>query len=201
MDQAHREARSALDFGQILRAASGLSDRTPGMTDNQNNTYLRDAVLTATPEKLQLMLYDGAIRFSTQAREAIERKDYEESYHKLTRAQHIILEMLNGLDYSVNKELCERVASIYNFLYRKLVDACVSRDVSDIDDALKVLRIERETWQILVDKLQNSREDENRIPLDGDERADRAVPPTSYGPGQMPEDSDSDSTPRLYVEG
>ncbi len=179
----------------------GLSDRTPGMTDNQTNTYLRDAVLTATPEKLQLMLYDGAIRFSTQAREAIERKDYEESYHKLTRAQHIILEMLNGLDYDVNRALCERVASIYNFLYRKLVDACVNRDVSDIDDALKVLRIERDTWQILVDKLQSSREDDNRGSLGGDDREGHTATMDGYEPGQTPEDTDSESTPRLYVEG
>jgi len=128
------------------------------MADNQPNTYLRDAVLTATPEQLQLMLYDGAIRFSMQARDALERKDFETSYDRLTRAQHIILEMLNGLNYDVNRDLCERVASIYNFLYRKLVDASVEREIQHVDDALKVLRIERETWQMLVDKLKGVRE-------------------------------------------
>ncbi len=169
------------------------------MADNQNNTYLRDAVLTATPEKLQLMLYDGAIRFSTQAREAIERKDYEESYNKLTRAQHIILEMLNGLDYEVNQDLCERVASIYNFLYRKLVDACVGRSVSDIDDALKVLRIERETWQILVDKLQNARDEEKRNQAGHGDAPSGAS--EAQGAGSASDGSDFDSVPRLYVEG
>lgn len=166
-----------------------------GNEGGHNNTYLRDAVLTATPEKLQLMLYDGAIRFSTQAREAIERKDYEESYNKLTRAQHIILEMLNGLDYSVNEDLCERVASIYNFLYRKLVDACVGRNVSDIDDALRVLRIERETWQILVDKLQSAREDEKRTQTTGPSVAE------SHDTSGATIGADDTDTPRLCVEG
>jgi len=156
------------------------------MADNQTNTYLRDAVMTATPEQLQLMLYDGAIRFSMQARDALERKDYETSYERLTRAQHIILEMLNGLNYDVNRELCERVASIYNFLYRKLVDACVERTVEHIDDALKVLRIERETWQILVDKLKRARE--------SGELTEEA--PTPVAP-----DAESDDTPTLSVEG
>ena len=114
--------------------------------------------MTATPEQLQLMLYDGCIRFTQQARAAIESRDYETSYEKLTRAQHIILEMQNGLNYDVNRELCERIASIYNFLYRKLVDACVQRDVQAIDDALKVLRIERQTWQILVNKVNKARD-------------------------------------------
>lgn len=127
------------------------------MSDGVSNPYLRDAVLTATPEQLQLMLYDGAIRFARQGRDAIEAKDYETSFDRLTRAQNIIVEMLNGLNYDVNRELCERVASLLHFLYRKLIDASVNKDVHAIDDALKVLRTERETWQILVDKVSQAR--------------------------------------------
>ena len=134
------------------------TDRIGVMGDSGENHYLRDAVMTATPEQLQLMLYDGCIRFTQQGRDAIQRKDYETSYEKLTRAQNIILEMQNGLNYDVNRELCERVASIYGFLYRKLVDACVHRNVAAIDDALKILRMERQTWQILVDKVNRTSE-------------------------------------------
>ena len=158
------------------------------MTDNQPNTYLRDAVMTATPEQLQLMLYDGAIRFSMQARDAIERKDFETSYERLARAQQIILEMLNGLDYDVNRELCERVASIYNFLYRKLVDACVQRSTEYIDDALKVLRIERETWQLLVDKLKRARESGELVEL-------------GPAPDAGSETTEPTETPTISVEG
>ena len=128
------------------------------MATAADNPYLRDAVMTATPEQLQLMLYDGAIRFALQARDAILAKDYSTSYEKLTRTQNIISEMQAGLNYDVNPELCERVAAIYNFLFRKLVDANVNRDVDAIDDAVKVLRIERETWQIVVDKVSKVRE-------------------------------------------
>lgn len=127
-------------------------------TTGGDNNYLRGAILTATPEQLQLMLYDGAIRCCMQARDAIERKDFEASFHKLTRAQNIIQEMQNGLNYDVNRDLCERVAAIYNFLYRKLIDANVHRDLGAIDDALRVLKIERETWQLLVEKVRALRE-------------------------------------------
>ncbi len=123
------------------------------MSDSQPNQYLRDAVMTATPEQLHLMLYDGAIRYALQAKDALSAKDYETSHEKLTRAQNIIIEMQSGLRYDVNPELCGRVASIYNFLYRKLLDANIQRDTSCIDDAVKVLRVERETWQILVEKV------------------------------------------------
>ena len=142
-----------------------MTDSIGAMGETIDNPYLRDAVLTASPEQLQLMLYDGCIRFSQQARDAIEQKDHETSYEKLTRAQHIIMEMQNGLNYDVNRELCERVASIYTFLYNKLVDACVNRDVSMIDDAVKVLRIERETWQILVDKVSKAQHHAQAAPI------------------------------------
>ena len=156
-----------------MKPATPTSDTTSAMNNTTVNPYLRGAVMTASPEQLQLMLYDGAIRFALQGRDAITRKDYEGSYEKLTRAQHIILEMLNGLNYDVNPELCKRLASIYNFLYRKLVDACVKREVNDIDDALKVLRIERETWQMLVDKV-------NRV-RDGVESSDESTPAPADG--------------------
>lgn len=133
------------------------SDICAVMTTALENPYLRDAVMTATPEQLQLMLYDGAIRMALQARDAIEKKDYETSFNKLSRAQNIVLEMQNGLNYEVNRPLCQRVAAIYNFIYRKLIDANVGRSVADIDDALRVLRVERETWQILVDKVNHIR--------------------------------------------
>ena len=130
-----------------------MTDSTGDMGNAAKNPYLRDAVMTASPEQLHLMLYDGAIRFAMQGREAIEHKEHEKAYDRLTRAQHIMLEMQNGLNPDVNRELCERVAGIYSFIYRKLVDASVNRDVDAVDDAVKVLRIERETWQILVDKV------------------------------------------------
>lgn len=138
-----------------------MTDSTGEMGSTVKNPYLRDAVMTASPEQLHLMLYDGAIRFATQGREAIERKDHETAYERLTRAQHIMLEMQNGLNPEVDRELCARVAGIYSFIYRKLVDATVNRDVAAIDDALKVLRIERETWQILVDKVAKVRAQSN----------------------------------------
>ena len=139
------------------------------------NPYLRDAVMTATPEQLQLMLYDGAIRFALQGKDAIERKDFEASFEKLTKAQNIILEMQNGLNYDVNRELCKRVAAIYTFLYNKLVDANVQHDAGAVEDALRVLRIERETWQILVDKLNSvGRREDGRDQQEGSPQPQQA---------------------------
>ena len=56
------------------------------MSGGTPNSYLRNAVMTASPEQLHLMLYDGAIRFSLQARDAIEARDL--IYHAAEDLEH-----------------------------------------------------------------------------------------------------------------
>ena len=148
----HSHSAASADSFSVI-PPPGLSDDTGTMSPSTINPYLRDAVLTASPEQLQLMLYDGAIRFASQGRAGIVAKDYEKSYEKFTRAQQIVLEMHKGLNFEVNAELCRRMAALYMFIYNKLVDACVKRETQYVDDALTILRMERETWQLLVDKV------------------------------------------------
>jgi len=119
--------------------------------------YLRNAVLTATPEQLQLMLYDGAIRFASQGREAILSKNPEVCYERFSRAQKIILQLEAGLNHDVNPELCRQMAALYNFIYRRLIDASIHKDVQAADDALRILHDQRETWVLLMEKLKAER--------------------------------------------
>jgi flagellar protein FliS len=121
------------------------------------NEYLRNAVLTATPEQLLLMLYDGAIRYARQGLEGIENRDWEKAFLGFSRAQKIMLELLNSLNYDVNRELCTRVAGLYNYIYRHLVSACAERSVSAAKEALRFLEYQRETWVMLIDKLRSER--------------------------------------------
>jgi len=109
--------------------------------------------MSAPPKKLQLMLYDGAIRFCRQAQDAIKNKDIEGSYNLLTRSQNIVLEMQNGLRPEVDPVLCGRMAALYNFVYRRLVDANVNKDLEALNEALGVLEYQRETWALLLEKL------------------------------------------------
>ena len=120
---------------------------------NGVDVYKQTAITTQNKGRLILMLYDGAIKFALQGKDALEAKDYEESYEKLSRAQAIIMEMMNGLRHEVNPELCDRMAAVYNFLFRKLVDASVHKDTSCIDDAVSILRYQRETWVMLIEKV------------------------------------------------
>ena len=119
--------------------------------------YLRTRVMTATPEQLQMMLYDGAIRFSEQARAALEARDYEKSYNMISRVQKIITEMSCTLKREVLPELCDKLTALYGYVYKKLIEANVQHSVGAIDEALELLRYQRETWALLLDQLGRQR--------------------------------------------
>lgn len=115
--------------------------------------YLRAKVLTATPEQLQLMLYDGAIRFAEQGKLAMQKKDWEGTYHGLSRAQKIVAELTSTLKHSISPELCGKLASLYTFVYRKLTEANLKHNIDAINEALSVLQHQRETWVLLMDQI------------------------------------------------
>jgi flagellar protein FliS len=117
------------------------------------NNYLRTKVLTATPEQLQMLLFDGAIRFGEQARAALEQKNYEQSYKLLVAAQNIVSQLRYALKHDVSPDLCGKLASLYTFAYRRLVNANLTHNLKSLDEALNVLKYQRQTWALLMEKL------------------------------------------------
>ncbi|HMQ16930.1 MAG TPA: flagellar export chaperone FliS [Phycisphaerae bacterium] len=137
--------------------------------------YLKSAVMTATPEQLQLMLLDGAIRFSAKAREALEKKDIEGTFNALERAQRIVLELINGMNRDANPGLVDQMAGLYNFVYRRLVEANMKRDPQAIADALRILEHQRETWRLLIDKVSRAAQSPIAVQADPGNSADHSA--------------------------
>jgi flagellar protein FliS len=128
-----------------------------GTNSGNSNEYLKTKVLTASPEELQLMLYDGAIRFGEQARVAIENREVENSYNLIIRAENIILELTNSMKDEIAPETCANMRRLYVYCYEQLVEANVKKTIEPLDNALKVIRHLRETWILLMEKLKEER--------------------------------------------
>lgn len=127
------------------------------MATTGSDAYLRTQILTAPPEKLQLMLYEGAIRFANQAKDRMLDKKLDQSCELLIKAQNIVMELICGLRPDLNGDLCGRMAAVYSFIYRKLVEANVHHDTGAVDAAVRVLTIQRDIWLELLDKLTQER--------------------------------------------
>ena len=142
---------------------------------NSGNAYLKTKVMTASPEELQLMLYDGAIRFCEQARAAVQNKEIEESYQLLLKAQKIVAELMSSMRDDLAPDTCANMRRLYVFCYDRLITANLEKKVELIDEALKVIRHIRETWIMLMEQLkrenaQMSQETEKQLqPVGGPE--------------------------------
>ncbi len=126
-------------------------------TETTINPYLRTKVLTASPEELRLLLLDGAIRFASQAREGLQERDYHKSYEGFRQCRDIIMELLSTIRPEVNPELCSRLSGLYTFMYTELVSASMEKNPARVDKIIGLLEYERETWQMLMQKLTDER--------------------------------------------
>ena len=108
--------------------------------------YKESAVMTATPERLVVMLYDGARRFLFQAAVAMREGNVEQSNNRLQRAEAIIDELNNTLDMSTG-EIAVRLRAIYLFCKRHLMQARLKRSPEMIDEVSRLLETVGDAWR------------------------------------------------------
>lgn len=132
--------------------------------------------MTADPAELRMMLIEGAIKFAEQGKVGLEVGNYEQAYNGISQCQSIIMELINSLVPEQNPELCQRLSGLYTFLYTRLMLANNEKDATKVDEVLELLRFERETWQMLIDKL--TREN---IAATGLTDTPEVVPPSTNG--------------------
>lgn len=112
--------------------------------------YLRQQIENASPAQQIVLLYDGAVKFTLQAREAIVRGDIEGRYNANRRAVEIVGYLLEILDVEKGGEVGARLERIYTFLLKKLLEVDFRNEVSVCDEVLEHLRILRAGWQQLA---------------------------------------------------
>lgn len=117
------------------------------------NPYLKTKVMTAGPAELRLMLFDGALKFAEQGRRGLADKDYEAAFVGISRCQHILAELLCTLDPTHAPDLCERLSGLYTFMITRLMAASHERDPAIVQEVVKLLAYERETWVMLLEQL------------------------------------------------
>lgn len=114
------------------------------MVNAAAEAYKRQQVMTATPEMLTLMLYNGALRFMSEGSEAIRKKDYEGANTVLQKAQNIITEF--RLTLKMEYDISHQLMPLYNYVYDCLVEANMKGDVSKVEEAKGIITELRDAW-------------------------------------------------------
>ena len=133
--------------------------------------YQQTEVQTASPEKLLIMLYDGAIQFLNKAKVGITNKNIEETHNNIVGAQKIISEFMNTLDINVGGEVARNLYGLYEYLHYRLIQANIKKDIDMVDEVLIHLKDLKQTWEEAIkiasrERLQeedNNDEEENSV--------------------------------------
>jgi flagellar secretion chaperone FliS len=120
-------------------------------------TYRTNAVLTASPGQLVLMLYDGALRSLAMAREAFERPEddvrrIEVINKQLLKAQAIVSELQSGLNFDAGGEIAKTLNGLYDYYNRRLLEANLRKQVAPVIEVERLLGELRAGWAEMLTK-------------------------------------------------
>ncbi|MBC2721905.1 flagellar export chaperone FliS [Desulfosporosinus sp.] len=108
------------------------------------NAYKNQQVMTASPEQLTLLLYNGALRFLTESILAMEQGDVQKSHNANLRVQDIVREFVQTLDMSY--ELSKTWAQLYEYIEHCLIQGNIKKDLEQLQNAKSMLTEMRDTW-------------------------------------------------------
>ena len=123
------------------------------MTNNPYAKIKQNSILTASPQELTLMLYNGAIKFANQAIEAINDKNMQLAHNKIIRTDDIVLEFVASLDHTY--DVAESMELMYDYMHRRLEEANVKKDIEILEEVIGLLREFRDTWKEAMELSKN----------------------------------------------
>lgn len=109
--------------------------------------YQKNEVETATPEKILVLLYDGAILFLNRAKVAIKENNHQEIYNNIVGCERIILEFMNTINFEEGGDFAAKLHALYQYFYNTLVDANMKKDIDKVQEILDHLIDLRATWK------------------------------------------------------
>ena len=111
------------------------------------NPYQNTQVTTATPEKILIMLYDGAIKFTLLAQERMKQKDLAGKGLYIGKAMAIVNELMATLNHEIGGTVAVDLERLYVYLINEFTSANINNELVPLENAHKILVMLRDTWK------------------------------------------------------
>jgi flagellar protein FliS len=108
--------------------------------------YRRVDTETRSPLELVVMLYDGALRFVDDARDAGRRQDLRMRAAAVSRALAIVAELQNTLNLQEGGTIAEELDRLYTYLADRLLAVTTEGNLGALDEVQTVLSALRDGW-------------------------------------------------------
>lgn len=129
------------------------------MNKSAYQKYKTTSVQSASREKILLMLYEGAIKFTKLAIKAIEEKKIADRGVNIGRAFDIVMELNNTLDHKVGGDIASQLEQLYMFMMEQYTQANIKGDAAPLQANLKLLNTLYDGWVQAVEKLKKESDD------------------------------------------
>jgi flagellar protein FliS len=110
------------------------------------STYQTNAIATATPARLLIMLLDRLVLDAERGQAAVAAGDREEANRQLQHAQAIVTHLETTLEVD-GMPAGRELLALYDYLRRRLVTANVAQDADAAAEAVSLSRELCETWR------------------------------------------------------
>ena len=108
--------------------------------------YQNTQVITSSPEKILIMLYDGAINFTKIAMDKLDKGDLAGKGIYISKAQAIVAELMNTLNHDVDGDLATKLERLYLFLIDEYIAANVNNGRDRLENVIRIMTMMRDTW-------------------------------------------------------
>ncbi|GIN58410.1 flagellar export chaperone FliS [Lederbergia ruris] len=112
---------------------------------NPYQTYQKNAVTTAAPGELTLMLYNGCLKFIHMAKVGMENNKIEEKNTNIQKAQNIVSELMVTLNMEL--AISQNMMTLYDYMNRRLMEANIKNDVDILTEVEEMMKEFRDTWK------------------------------------------------------
>ncbi|MDD2382609.1 MAG: flagellar export chaperone FliS [Sulfurospirillaceae bacterium] len=110
------------------------------------SAYSQNNISIESSEKLIKMLYEGILRFASQAKRSIDEKNIEKKAYWINRTSAIFSELINSLNYD-GGNIAHYLSGLYIQQIRLLAEANIYNDTTKLDEVLNVTKILLQAWK------------------------------------------------------
>ncbi|MBY4675933.1 flagellar export chaperone FliS [Marinobacterium arenosum] len=113
---------------------------------------LKASVATASPHKLILMLFNGALEALAKARGAIERNDIEGRTKQLNKSTDIVMGLRDMLDHEKGGEVAANLDALYDYIVRTMLQANRENSAEKVQEVMDLLLTVKQGWEEMPDE-------------------------------------------------
>jgi flagellar protein FliS len=118
--------------------------------------YRTTHIQSQSPLELVVLLYDGALRFTRTAADAMERGDLVAKRDAMSRAVAIVSELQSTLNMDEGGDVARSLDRVYGYVTGLLLDANIRQDPAPLHESIRLMTALRDAWATIASPAQGA---------------------------------------------